>query len=390
MPRRSEFDVLRGLMLVLMTVTHLPTRFSDMLGQPFGFVSAAEGFVFLSAFLVGAIYTGRAVADGVPVMRRALWSRAFVIYACHAAMLLFLFTVIAAIGIKTDRRAIINLISFYLQEPLTALWTGFALIYNPPLLDILPMYVLFMLVTPLLLVHALKRGWEWIFAASMTLWFLEQFGLGTDLYNVLVAVSGLKVPLHETGAFQIIAWQLLWVFGLWTGATSVKTPQACVSGPHFFPRWMVAAALAIGLGCMAWRHAVGQAPFAPGSPYNVLFDKWQLGPLRLVDFMALLVLTMRFGPALMRLAAPVTSFRFLEVLGAATLPLFCAHLVIALIALSVIGDRQGQTPLLTDSGLLGASFLLLYALALGEALRKRGRRKRQERLRAVSGAAGAA
>ena len=46
MRRRWELDALRGLMLVLMTSTHLPTWFAVPASQPFGFVSAAEGFVF--------------------------------------------------------------------------------------------------------------------------------------------------------------------------------------------------------------------------------------------------------------------------------------------------------------------------------------------------------
>jgi hypothetical protein len=53
MKRLWEVDALRGLMLVLMTLTHLPSRLTDPLGQPFGFVSAAEGFVLLSAFMAG-------------------------------------------------------------------------------------------------------------------------------------------------------------------------------------------------------------------------------------------------------------------------------------------------------------------------------------------------
>ena len=36
--RLNELDALRGLMLVLMTLTHLPTRLSSPLGQPFGYV----------------------------------------------------------------------------------------------------------------------------------------------------------------------------------------------------------------------------------------------------------------------------------------------------------------------------------------------------------------
>ena len=47
-------------MLVLMTLTHVPTRFSSPAGQPFGYVSAAEGFVLLSAFMAGSVYTRRA------------------------------------------------------------------------------------------------------------------------------------------------------------------------------------------------------------------------------------------------------------------------------------------------------------------------------------------
>jgi hypothetical protein len=69
MQRWWEIDALRGLMLILMTLTHLPTRFSGPFGQPLGFVSAAEGFVFLSAFMAGFIFTKRAVKDGIPAMR---------------------------------------------------------------------------------------------------------------------------------------------------------------------------------------------------------------------------------------------------------------------------------------------------------------------------------
>ena len=55
--RLWELDALRGLMLVLMTLTHLPTRLTTPTGQPFGYVSAAEGFVLLSAFMAGMVYS---------------------------------------------------------------------------------------------------------------------------------------------------------------------------------------------------------------------------------------------------------------------------------------------------------------------------------------------
>ena len=58
-------------MLVLITVTHVPTRYADWLSQPFGFVSAAEGFVFLSAWFVGALYTRKAMEQGAGAMHAA-------------------------------------------------------------------------------------------------------------------------------------------------------------------------------------------------------------------------------------------------------------------------------------------------------------------------------
>ena len=72
--RRPELDALRGLFLVWMTLTHLPTRFSDFVNQPIGFVSAAEGFVFMSALLVGRIYT-RELLENAPGVRAKIWKR---------------------------------------------------------------------------------------------------------------------------------------------------------------------------------------------------------------------------------------------------------------------------------------------------------------------------
>ena len=97
--RRWEIDALRGLMLMLMTLTHLPTRWSDPLGQPFGFVSAAEGFVVLSAYMAGLVYVRRQRRDGDEAMQDAFLRRALKIYLCQAALLVFLLTAVAAIGI---------------------------------------------------------------------------------------------------------------------------------------------------------------------------------------------------------------------------------------------------------------------------------------------------
>ena len=90
-------------MLVLMTLTHLPTRLTDPLGQPFGWVSAAEGFVLLSGFTAGLVYSRVARERGAAAMERAFWQRALKVYLVQAATLIFLFTVITRVGLRIDQ-----------------------------------------------------------------------------------------------------------------------------------------------------------------------------------------------------------------------------------------------------------------------------------------------
>ena len=72
--RRPEIDALRGVFLVWMTLTHLPTHLGDLVNEPFGFVSSAEGFVFLSALLVARLYIRQAAEAGA-ALRTKLWKR---------------------------------------------------------------------------------------------------------------------------------------------------------------------------------------------------------------------------------------------------------------------------------------------------------------------------
>ncbi|MBC7682349.1 MAG: OpgC domain-containing protein [Ferruginibacter sp.] len=356
MTRRWELDALRGLMLVLMTLTHLPTRLSSPLGQPFGFVSAAEGFVLLSAYMAGLVYAHLAQRDGINAMRKAFRKRAFRVYACHVATLLFLFTVIAAVGLRAHQPAVTDLMSFYLAQPLTALGAGLLLIYMPPLLDILPMYILFMLTSPWVLAHGLRQGWNGVFAVSVAAWLLSQFGLGAWIYGVTAALTGLAVPIREAGAFAVFSWQFLWVLGLWMGASR----HAKDAQPFVFPRWALALAVVLALAGFVWRHSVGQSPFGINQNLNLLFDKWLLGPLRLLDLFALMAVTLHFGPVL---TSRIAGLPWLEALGAASLSVFAAHLAIVLLALAILGADPYAHAWWIDAALLLACFGGLYGVA---------------------------
>jgi hypothetical protein len=382
--RLWELDALRGLMLVLMTLTHLPTRLSEPFGQPFGYVSAAEGFVLLSAYMAGLVYGRLAKSRGIDAMRTAFWLRARKVYLAHAALLFFLFTAIAAVGMKADQPAVKYLMDFYLLEPVRALLSGLFLLYKPPLLDILPMYVIFMLASPIALFWAHHRGWRGIMLGSLSLWFLAQFGISEWLYTMMVGSATMHLPFNETGAFSTLAWQFLWVLGLWMGASrSDVRPDRFV-----FPAWAVRLALLVGVTAFCWRHGVGQTPADPnthtGAMVNMLLDKWQLGPLRLLNLMALLVLVIHFLPRQLRRAPRWLRPTTLETLGSASLPVFCAHLVIVLLTLAVWGDAPDARPWWGDSALLIACFTALYGVASATRWLERSAARRKERERRLA------
>lgn len=341
-------------MLVLMLLTHLPTRLTSAFGQPLGFVSAAEGFVLLSAYMAGLVYGKLAWQRGPADMRRAFWRRAVKIYGCQVSALLFLFTVIAFIGLSLSQPAVTNLMSFYLHAPVTAIASSLLLIYQPPLLDILPLYIVFMLASPWLLSLAHRHGWTMVMGGSVLLWLLTQFGLSEWLYNGFATVFSLSVPYQESGAFSIWAWQFIWMLGLWMGASRHEPATL----PFTFPRWSVMLAGVLFLAGLSWRHSVGQVPFSDGT-LNLLFDKWQLGPLRLINLFAVLVLIIRFGGDLARW---LPRQRWLETLGAASLAVFCTHLAVVLLVLGVLGD-DFERPWALDLPLLLASLGLLYMVA---------------------------
>jgi hypothetical protein len=330
--RRPELDALRGFFLVWMTINHLPTRLSEYVNQPFGFISSAEGFVFLSALLLAMVSIRRARKDPLQMQQR-IWKRTFRIYGYHLFMLLFAFTVAARVAAHAHRPALVNLLNYYLAHPFSAIVSSLLLIYCPPLLDILPIYILFMFATPLLLSFATRRGWGWILAGSGSLWLLAQFGLKTWSHDLLVAVTHLHVPLQETGAFNLFAWQLVWVLGLWFGASIAERKLN-------MPRLPGAIYLTSVLICIFFvgvRHEWFGAHLTPQT-FGMQLDKWQIGPLRLLNLAAFAVFL--YGSR--RAVKWIISIEPFPTLGKASLEVFCAHLFFVFLGLAMLSGESSQ------------------------------------------------
>src|SRR5258707_2005050 len=112
MGRRLEIDAVRGLMLVWMVATHLPTFLPTYTNQPFGFVSASEGFIFLSALFTGRIYFHLAEHNDYGAMQRKLSLRTMPLYLYHAFLLGFVFLMAVPIASSGRRPGLHNHLDF--------------------------------------------------------------------------------------------------------------------------------------------------------------------------------------------------------------------------------------------------------------------------------------
>jgi hypothetical protein len=372
--RKPELDALRGLFLVWMTLTHLPTHLSDLVNQPLGFVSSAEGFVFLSAFLISRLYI-RQAAEEESAMRARLWKRALRIYGYHVIMLALAFTVAAAFAAHTHRAALANLLDFYLAHPATAIVGSLLLIYCPPLLDILPMYVTFIVITPTILSLAARRGWNGILVLSGSIWLLAQFGLRTWMHSLVVHVTGLHIPLQETGAFNLFAWQSVWVLGMWTGATSAQGNLAFRRLPSF--AYPVSAAICLFF--LGVRHNWLGGKLSE-QPLALQLDKWQIGPLRMLNLVAFACVIYWLRKSLTRLVL-VEPF---VTLGKASLEVFCAHVFFVFVGLALLYGQMSELHGIHAAVFVAVTFAALILVAAREVNRKHAQRSAQAKAEAPS------
>jgi hypothetical protein len=350
--RRLELDAVRGLMLVWISLTHLPTAASAYVNQPFGFVSAAEGFIFLSALFTGRIYFRLAEHDGYGAMRRKLWARTLRLYGYHALLLAFAFLVAVPIASSGSRPGLHNLLDFYFMVgPRQAVTEAALLIYRPPLLDILPMYIIFLLWTSLLIPLARRTGWKPILWTSFGFWVLAQFGLRGGAHAFTMHHIPLRIPLNEMGSFDLWAWQFLWIVGIWLG---VRWGQGDLPIERSAKR-VIIPAVVVAISLFVLRRFVAHG-FQLGA-LEWIFDKWHLGPLRLLDFIAVAALLILGQSVLKPLA-----IRPLVLMGQSSLQVFCVHLLFCFAGLTLMGNASMLNGW-RQVALLSATFTAMLATA---------------------------
>jgi hypothetical protein len=350
--RRLELDAVRGLMLVWITLTHLPTAASTYVNQPFGIVSAAEGFIFLSALFTGRIYFRMAEHDGYRATIFKLWNRTLRLYGYHALLLAFAFLVAVPIASRGNRPGLHNLLDFYFYAPRRAVGEAFLLIYRPPLLDILPMYIIFLALTTVALLLSRRFGWKPILWGGFVLYFVAQFGFRNAEHNFMMRFIPTRIPLNEMGSFDLWAWQFLWIVGIWFGVrwAQDRLPLEIWARRAIIPAAVLVCAFFILRREIAHGFELGAAEF--------LFDKWHLGIMRLVNFAAAATVLIYFQSVLKPLA-----IKPLVLMGQSSLQVFCVHLLFCFAGLTLMGNASMLSGW-KQLGLLTATFTAMLLTAI--------------------------
>lgn len=264
--RDRRLDFLRGYAIMTITVNHagglaaaygydefyVPTLTTVTFG------SAAALFYFLSGYMVGMIYLSR------PTFVQAMWSRARTLYgynlAVFAACTVIVLLAPAAIGEATHYGPI-------LAAPLEHTLLFALLMYSPYLMDVLQVYVLFMLV-------AIP------FSVGLRRWPGVVLGLSIGLYLAVQIVPDINLPggpLDDDGQwnFNPFAWQLLFFGGIILGER--RTFSRILDWMAARPMASLAILAAVGVVVAGQAVAVFHDLEAP------LAAKENLGPLRLLS-----------------------------------------------------------------------------------------------------------
>lgn len=312
--RDLRFDTLRGLLLVCMTVNHLPTEIRTVTDQSLGVFSAAEGFVFISGLMAGWVYTRKYRNLGPSGAWAAAIGRSKTIYLWHILSFVSSLLVVRLVG-QLMGFCSTNTPRLFYDHPLAALGLGLGLLYQPGLLDLLPMYCAFVLLIPVV-VGAIETGWRWlVLLLSAAVWLAVQ---GAP------PMAGAPLGMVNTGTFNLFAWQLLFVWGIAIGhARASNVDQVARPSP-----WVVCGALAVVAYGLGIRHASWQSLW-PDAVYGVFLNKPALGLYRLADFASVAYLVAILGERFPRALVA----RPLELLGRNSIVVVAAQTLLVLVAL---------------------------------------------------------
>lgn len=316
-PRQSKrdlrLDLLRGFFLFCMLVYHYHESWMVRVTyESFGLVSAAEGFVFLSGMVVGLVYLPILQKQGIGAALRKAWRRALHLYLADVISL----AAIVLLGIYVlPLKAVTRIVDETTMPELVR--DIFTLRLAPLGYDILLLYIILLLFTPLALWLIHTGRTRWLIAASIAIYLLYRFSPETFMW---------QFSNKDTWRFPVMVWQILFVAGLVTATHRAQLWQVWHRLAPLRPAIWVTVFFVLFFVMRHW--PAFRIAVLSDQAYDLWFDKTMLGVGRLFNA---LVIAIALTWAVTRFWQPLARGpgNILIPLGQASLYVFLVHLVMS-------------------------------------------------------------
>lgn len=294
-----------------MTLDHFGRPISYYLFMCFGFFSAAEGFFFLSGFVGMLAAISKSAKD--PRQSWMRW-RALKTWRYHLATLLLM----SFVGYWMVPGIYPYFKSLY-QNPMAGTIGSIALVHTPEWLDVLPLYVIYLLLGSLifpLFVRAKNKTQVFLlWLPSLLIWLWGQFGLRA-------LVNGIFPTWISHGTFDPFCWQFVYFTGAavaawWKIARRDEANGHC--GTVQTIRKLTPAVLVLLVFGFLWSHQFIPLP----QPSDFFISREHVGPLRFANFF-LFVMCICW---IVRQWPNLLDFRPTNLLGRHSLDVYTAHII---------------------------------------------------------------
>ena len=326
--RDLRLDFFRGVSLILIFIDHVPENIlSYFTLQAVAFFDAAEVFIFISGFTAALVYGRRLVSKGALYASAQVLRRAWQLYVAHI-FLFVLFIAEVSYSATAFKNPMYNeemRVADFLDEPHIAVIKALLLEFQPTFLDILPLYILMLVIFPVILL-GMRRHWLWVLVPSAIIYFAVQ------IFDITVPAY----PEPHVWYFNPLAWQFLFVAGAVLGNSSWDEGFARVLRLAYpVAAGVFVAALAVKV---SWTiHGVWET--FPGLFLRELWpvNKNNLSPLRLVPFFALVLLVATLVPRQARFLGSAAA-RPLVLCGQQSLEIFCLSILLSALGHFILSE----------------------------------------------------
>jgi len=349
MPRAANaVDFWRGFALVTIFINHIPAIWYERLTyKNLSFSDSAELFVFLAGWSLRHV-VGRP-EDPLPLRQLVfrLGGRAMTLYVAHMAIVMIAIAMLA-------------LSARVFENPLLLEWHNAAAVFSNPAdthiglailshqlgyFDILPLYVVLMLVAPgIAVLH--RRAPNWLLPLSLLLYLV------TLIFKLTIPTW----PTEGQWFFNPLAWQLIFVLGF--TMSRERGPGAWVKSNIDRIR-LIAIPVVVVAAVMVWLRIWPDPTKMPEPKLLFIAGKTFVTPIRLIQFLALVAAFSAAFPLIQRYMPKLVDS--LAMMGRNSLYVFCAGSLLSLLGQILRFHFEGN--FVVDTLIVGVGIALLIAIA---------------------------